>query len=177
MNPLDERMEHMILDRFTYADRSDDGYGPEHPRVGDTGWLNRPAGRWVAGTSFPFEVARDPRTGLPALRVFYDNQSDPRRVMPNMDAKTDWESLLCTVFDDAELILVRRGHGEATRLDDGLITLQPPYEGTRLLREDGGMLLDADTDHVVETIGQEDVYGTLIRLGYEYEDAYGEDAE
>lgn len=38
MNPVDERFEHRLLDRFHYDDRQDgDGYGPDSPRVGDKG--------------------------------------------------------------------------------------------------------------------------------------------
>lgn len=40
MNPVDERFEHRLLDRFHYDDRQDgDGYGPDSPRVGDKGWI------------------------------------------------------------------------------------------------------------------------------------------
>lgn len=67
MNPVDERFEHRLLDRFHYDDRQDgDGYGPDSPRVGDKGWI-------IWQTAFneldrPFEIVRDEgrgRTGLP----------------------------------------------------------------------------------------------------------------
>lgn len=70
MNPVDERFEHRLLDRFHYDDRQDDGYGPDSPRVGDKGWV-------IWQTAFdevdrPFEIVRDEgrdRTGLPLLLV------------------------------------------------------------------------------------------------------------
>lgn len=31
MKPLDEFLEHRLLDRFHYDDRQDDGYGPDPP--------------------------------------------------------------------------------------------------------------------------------------------------
>ena len=58
MNPVDERFEHRLLDRFHYDDRQDgDGYGPDSPRVGDKGWI-------IWQTAFneldrPFEIVRD----------------------------------------------------------------------------------------------------------------------
>ena len=39
MKPLDDHLEHQLLDRFHYDDRHDDGYGPDSPRVGDKGWI------------------------------------------------------------------------------------------------------------------------------------------
>ena len=70
MNPVDERFEHRLLDRFHYDDRQDgDGYGPDSPRVGDKGWI-------IWQTAFneldrPFEIVRDEgrgRTGLARWR-------------------------------------------------------------------------------------------------------------
>lgn len=63
MKPLDEHFEHQLLDHFTYDTRTDDGYGPDHPRVG-----------YRCARSFPnvgqrvfFRIEREPNTGLQSV--------------------------------------------------------------------------------------------------------------
>ena len=90
MNPVDERFEHRLLDRFHYDDRQDgDGYGPDSPRVGDKGWI-------IWQTAFneldrPFEIVRDEgrgRTGLPLLLVgMEDNYGDDWHIRENDDSQ------------------------------------------------------------------------------------------
>ena len=75
MKPLDEFLEHRLLDRFHYDDRQDDGYGPDSPRVGDKGWITWEHPTGEEGASRPFEIVRDDEhvrsegTGLPVLMV------------------------------------------------------------------------------------------------------------
>jgi len=59
MKPLDEFLEHRLLDRFHYDDRQDDGYGPDSPRVGDKGWITWEYPTGDEGVSRPFEIVRD----------------------------------------------------------------------------------------------------------------------
>lgn len=84
MNPVDERFEHRLLDRFHYDDRQDgDGYGPDSPRVGDKGWI-------IWQTAFneldrPFEIVRDEgrgRTGLPPAAGRHGGQLRRRLAYP-----------------------------------------------------------------------------------------------
>lgn len=57
-----------FLDHFTYAAREDDGYGPDHPRLGDKGQLARLSGLGSVLDVKDFEVAYD-RFGLPGMRT------------------------------------------------------------------------------------------------------------
>ncbi|WP_368088602.1 hypothetical protein [Bifidobacterium bifidum] len=59
MKPLDEFLEHRLLDRFHYDDLQDDGYGPDSPRVGDKGWITWEHPTGEEGASRPFEIVRD----------------------------------------------------------------------------------------------------------------------
>lgn len=114
MNPVDERFEHRLLDRFHYDDRQDgDGYGPDSPRVGDKGWI-------IWQTAFneldrPFEIVRDEgrgRTGLPLLLVgMEDNYGDDWHIRENDDSQ--YMSLLEAGLDGASLTLMERKHGIA----------------------------------------------------------------
>lgn len=114
MNPVDERFEHRLLDRFHYDDRQDgDGYGPDSPRVGDKGWI-------IWQTAFtevdqPFEIVRDEgrdRTGLPLLLVgVEDNYGDDWHIRENDDSQ--YMSLLEAGLDGASLTLMERAHGTA----------------------------------------------------------------
>lgn len=114
MNPVDERFEHRLLDRFHYDDRQDgDGYGPDSPRVGDKGWI-------IWQTAFtevdqPFEIVRDEgrdRTGLPLLLVgMEDNYGDDWHIRENDDSQ--YMSLLEAGLDGASLTLMERAHGTA----------------------------------------------------------------
>ena len=95
MNPVDERFEHRLLDRFHYDDRQDgDGYGPDSPRVGDKGWI-------IWQTAFneldrPFEIVRDEgrgRTGLPLLLVgMEDNYGASLTLMERAHGTARWRS-------------------------------------------------------------------------------------
>lgn len=82
MNPLDEHFEHQLLDHFTYDTRTDDGYGPDHPRVGDRCARSFPN----VGQRVFFRIEREPNTGLPYC--VFDDRS--------------WNSLLCTFFKNDE---------------------------------------------------------------------------
>lgn len=113
MNPLDDHLEHQLLDRFHYDDRHDDGYGPDSPRVGDKGWV-------IWQTAFievdrPFEIVRDEgrdRTGLPLLLVgMEDDHGDDWHIRENDDSQ--YMSLLEAGLDGASLTLMDRAHGIA----------------------------------------------------------------
>lgn len=114
MNPVDERFEHRLLDRFHYDDRQDgDGYGPDSPRVGDKGWIIwQPAFNEL---DRPFEIVRDEgrgRTGLPLLLVgMEDNYGDDWHIRENDDSQ--YMSLLEAGLDGASLTLMERKHGIA----------------------------------------------------------------
>lgn len=115
MNPVDERFEHRLLDRFHYDDRQDgDGYGPDSPRVGDKGWI-------IWQTAFnevdrPFEIIRDDPaitgTGLPMLLIgMEDDHGDDWRIRDDDDSQ--YMSLLEAGLDGASLTLMERKHGIA----------------------------------------------------------------
>lgn len=114
MNPVDERFEHRLLDRFHYDDRQDgDGYGPDSPRVGDKGWI-------IWQTAFneldrPFEIVRDEgqyRTGLPVLLVgMEDNYGRDWHIRE--DDGSEYMSLLEADLEGADLTLMERGYGIA----------------------------------------------------------------
>ncbi len=114
MNPVDERFEHRLLDRFHYDDRQDDGYGPDSPRVGDKGWIV-----WQSAfdeVDRPFEIVRDDPTitgtGLPLLLVgMEDNYGDDWHIHENDDSQ--YMSLLEAGLDGASLTLTERAHGIA----------------------------------------------------------------
>lgn len=177
MTPLDEHAEHALLDRFRYADRTDDGYGPDRPRLGDTGWFIRPAGLFFEEINLPFEIAREPKTGLPALKLGTDPRPMPDRVRPQVIGPSDWESLLGASLDGVDLVLTGRPPRHAVTTDTGLIELDPPYEGSSLLRVDGMLLLDAYTGRVVGQVAFGDVVGALSDLGYALSGWTGEDGE
>ena len=114
MNPVDERFEHRLLDRFHYDDRQDgDGYGPDSPRVGDKGWIT-----WenaFTEVSRPFEIVRDEgqyRTGLPVLLVgMEDNYGRDWHIRE--DDGSEYMSLLEADLEGADLTLMERGYGIA----------------------------------------------------------------
>lgn len=127
----------------------------------------RPAGLFFEEINLPFEIAREPKTGLPALKLGTDPRPMPDRVRPQVVGPCDWESLLGASLDGVDLVLTGRSPRHAVTTDTGLIELDPPYEGSSLLRVDGMLLLDAYTDRVVGDIAFGDVVGALADLGYE----------
>lgn len=155
MNAVEaERFEHAILDRFAYADRMDDGYGPDHPRIGDTGMLCHGA------DAIGFTVDREPRTRLPALRL------DDGRWLGLMDAMLD---------PHADLILHRRAPGSTriATLTGGRTgaLLDPPWEGVGLVAYEHGRLYDADTMRPLDGTDGLDPGESLERLGYRLEES------
>ncbi|MBT1164643.1 hypothetical protein [Bifidobacterium felsineum] len=167
MTMNDETFQHMILDRFHYNDRTDDGYGPDSPRVGDRGDVVR-----SPYTRIPFTIGIEPRTGLPALHI-------PKTPWTGEE---HWRSLLNEALDPhAELILHERAHGTAritTYEGDEYptITLSPPYEGCETVIWEHGRLRDPETYMPVDDDDSWTVEEALIRLGYEPV-TDGEDAE
>ena len=119
MKPLDEFLEHRLLDRFHYDDRQDDGYGPDSPRVGDKGWITWEYPTGDEGVSRPFEIVRDDEhvrsegTGLPVLMV--GMMDDGRRECAIRDGEdVIYMSLLEADLDGgASLTLMERAYGHA----------------------------------------------------------------
>ncbi|MBT1162822.1 hypothetical protein [Bifidobacterium sp. SO1] len=150
----EERFWHEYLDRFHYTDRTDDGYGPDSPRVGDKG----SAVTYSVTESMkniPFTIEIEPTTGLPALH-----------------ANTgEWMGL----FDFAvspwrELYLHERAHGTAVIHGNGVdecADLTPPYEGVETVMWKHGRLYTADGGQPVGGDDAIDLMDALIRLGYE----------
>lgn len=121
MKPLDEFLEHQLLDRFQYDDRHDEGwYGPDSPRVGDKGWITWEHPTGEEGASRPFEIVRDDTehvrpegTGLPVLMV--GMMDDGRRECVIRDGEdVSYMSLLEADLDGgASLTLMERAYGHA----------------------------------------------------------------
>lgn len=120
MKPLDEFLEHQLLDRFQYDDRHDEGwYGPDSPRVGDKGWITWEHPTGEEGVSCPFEIVRDDEhvrsegTGLPVLMV--GMMDDGRRECAIRDGEdVSYMSLLEADLDGgASLTLMERAYGHA----------------------------------------------------------------
>ncbi|PWG65645.1 hypothetical protein [Bifidobacterium callitrichidarum] len=147
MNAEDERFQHAYLNHFHYADRTDDGWGPDSPRVGDQGALCHGL------DAEEFTVSVEPRTGLPSLHV-----------------GSRWIGLFETAIDPhMEVILHQRGPGRAETYTIGAFRfadLTPPYEGVGCVVWQNGRLHDADSMRplVEESLDLEDA---LITLGYE----------
>lgn len=117
-----------FLDHFTYAAREDDGYGPDHPRLGDKGQLARLSGLGSVLDVKDFEVAYD-RFGLPGMRT---SQTIGGRECTGMLGMQD-------VFADERLhvTLTERKPGDAFRergrqyryaLEGVGYRLDPPFE-------------------------------------------------
>lgn len=119
MKPIDERFEHQLLDRFEYTARKDDGYGPNHPRVGDVGVLrmhDAPDAPYQA-----FEVVRDRVTGLPILMV-----DDP--IPETEDMAEEPMSLHGPGWNMMDMILTERAVTGTARLVEPSTWLGTVYE-------------------------------------------------
>lgn len=163
--PLDPRVEPLLLDRFAYDGREDDGYGPARPRIGDL------AERRFDGTDqrVPFRIDREPITRLPHC-VFRDGS---------------WDSLLCTFLKNGpscRIILVKRTPGvaridpeiEETLAMDGRVykTLTPdsePISKVFAYRDDTGVSLVDWRDGRVLVDHAPDVETAFRRIGYRVE--------
>lgn len=151
MTPVErERFDHEYLSRFAYNDRTDDGYGPDHPRIGDKGMLCHNV------QAEPFTVEHEPRTGLPALHL----------------VSGKWAGLLDVTLDPgAELILHERKPGKAEIHEtDGrrFADLTPPYEGVDLVVWEHMRVYDADSMTPVGGDGLVFDFGdALMQLGYQ----------
>lgn len=134
MMPMDDaRGEVWLLDHYSYDGRTDDGYGPDHPRVGDHGTLLRMADGLPATG---FDIIREPRTSLPML------MTDDGGPIPLMDV----------MLHGWRITLTRRAPGRAVRDPDydDLYELDPPFEGTTLLEyEDDMDLVDLYTRRII----------------------------
>lgn len=172
-----------FLDHFTYAAREDDGYGPDHPRLGDKGQLSRLSGLGSVLDVKDFEVAYD-RFGLPGMRT---SQTIGGRECTGMLGMQD-------VFADERLhvTLTERKPGDAFRergrqyryaLEGVGYRLDPPFEEhvTRVYALAGSNtknpvlgLFDFSTDMPVTGPGTS-VKELLKYIGYQIEQADKDD--
>lgn len=169
--------DNRFLDHFTYDAREDDGYGPDHPRLGDKGWLARLSGLGAVLHVKDFEVAYD-RFGLPSIRT---SQTISGRECTGMLGMQD-------VFADERLhvTLTERKPGDAFRergrqyryaLEGVGYRLDPPFEEhvTRVYALAGSNtknpvlgLFDFSTDMPVTGPGTS-VKELLKHIGYQIE--------
>lgn len=175
--------DNRFLDHFTYDAREDDGYGPDHPRLGDKGWLARLSGLGAVLHVKDFEVAYD-RFGLPSIRT---SQTISGRECTGMLGMQD-------VFADERLhvTLTERKPGDAFRergrqyryaLEGVGYRLDPPFEEhvTRVYALAGSntknpvlCLFDFSTDMPVTGPGTS-VKELLKHIGYQIEQADKDD--
>lgn len=143
-----ERFQHSYLNHFQYADRTDDGWGPDSPRLGDRGALCHGL------ATEEFVVETEPHTGLPALHV-----------------DTHWVGLFETAIDPhTEMILHDRKPGLAETYMDGsfrFADLKPEYEGICCVVWQNGHLSDANTMRPIGSLNALDMEDALVELGYQ----------
>lgn len=188
MKPLDEFLEHRLLDRFHYDDRQDDGYGPDSPRVGDKGWITWEYPTGDEGVSRPFEIVRDDEhvrsegTGLPVLMV--GMMDDGRRECAIRDGEdVIYMSLLEADLDGgASLTLMERAYGHARwhgdiHLEGCPIDLYAPdgkpvgAVGTRQTEPGEWRIYDMYDGRPLDGALGETITDALRRFGYELEES------
>lgn len=107
--------DNRFLDHFTYDAREDDGYGPDHPRLGDKGWLARLSGLGAVLHVKDFEVAYG-RLGLPFAVIRLDRLIASRlgESLKNMGQLFDGlqHTPMVTLLDEADALLAQRGVGQ-----------------------------------------------------------------
>lgn len=172
MSGFTRRMEHALLDLLPdYDDRQDDGYGPDKPRVGDTGWLKTTEPPYMGEYWHPFLIVRD-QYGWPAIRVgermdghfLPEHAPQPDPSLPDIS--------LGEAIGMGELTLTGRPVGHAAWVDDHTYHVTPACEDhttVTVAHTRGGLALTDETgvDHlIVGGPGIPDDRSMLMLAGY-----------